>query len=523
MRENHYFYKVFYKKHTIILKPQHHYGKYIKLRQQYPYFRYVDYAFTINNNELDIKFTFDISGEFTFTPCLKLLHRDFYRLKEISHDALSNMVFHIGMVELISYWKLTCSPKVLIEPHVLSEEQINWWKKLYYQGLGEFFYLNGISPDPDDFIHIESKGSSLPTVSETLSDMQVVVPVGGGKDSVVTLELLKKSGLQIIPMALNPREAIVKTIETAGFGMHDSIVVKRTLDPLMLELNKQGFLNGHTPFSALLAFVNVLAAVVSGTKYVALSNENSANESTVPGSDINHQYSKSFEFEQDFAQYSKKYVHSELEYFSFLRPLNELQIGKLFSSFPEHFSGFRSCNVGSKEDKWCGKCPKCLFTYIILSPFVPREQLHQIFGKDMLNDAELKPIFDELTGMSPVKPFECVGTPNEIKAALYKSYRTISEKERPELLRNFQNAGNGLDDFKELMASFNTENKLPIGFMKVLMDQLELPLSKQFQLLIQSKFGPDPEIMILGFGREGQSTYRLLRSYYPGNSDPHSR
>ncbi|MCB2208800.1 MAG: UDP-N-acetylmuramoyl-L-alanine--D-glutamate ligase [Bacteroidetes bacterium] len=497
------------------MKPQDHYGKYIKLRQQYPYFGYVDYAFTINNNELDIKFTFDISGEFTFTPGLKLLNRDFYRLEEMSHDALSNMVFHIGMVELISYWKLTCSPKVLIEPHALSEEQMNWWKKLYYHGLGEFFYLNGITPDPDDFIHIESKGISPTIVSETLSDMQVVVPVGGGKDSVVTLELLKKSGLQIIPMALNPREAIVKTIETAGFGMHDSIVVKRTLDPLMLELNAKGFLNGHTPFSALLAFVNVLAAVVSGTKYVALSNENSANESTVPGSDINHQYSKSFGFEQDFAQYSKKYVHPELEYFSFLRPLNELQIGKLFASFPEHFSGFRSCNVGSKEDQWCGKCPKCLFTYIILSPFVPREQLHQIFGKDVLNDAELKLIFDELTGMSPVKPFECVGTPNEIKAALFKSYGEISKKERPELLRNFQYTGNGLDDFKELMASFNTENLLPIAFMKVLMDQLELPLSKQFQLFIQSKFGPNPEIMILGFGREGQSTYRLLRSYFP--------
>jgi len=515
MEENHYFYKVFYKKHTIILKPQDHYGKYIKLRQQYPYFRYVDYAFTINNNELDIKFTFDIAGEFMFTPGLKLVYRDFYRLKEVSHEALSNMVFHIGMVELISYWKLTCAQKVVVEPHALSSDQINWWKKLYYHGLGEFFYLNGINPDPDDFMHIQSNGNALPSILEALCDAKVVVPVGGGKDSVVTMELLKKSDFQIVPMALNPREAIIRTIQTAGFGMSDAIVVERTLDPLMLELNAKGFLNGHTPFSALLAFVNVLTAVASGAKYVALSNENSANESTVPGSDINHQYSKSYEFEQDFTAYCKKYLHPGLEYFSFLRPLNELQIAGLFSSFPEHLSGFRSCNVGSKKDKWCGKCPKCLFTYIILKPFVPDDRLHQIFGKDMMNDAELKPVFDELTGKSPVKPFECVGTPGEIKAALDKSFGATCDKECPELLRNFQYKGNGGNDFEELMASFNTENMLPLVFMKVLMDLMDIPLSEQFRLFIQSKFGSDQEIMILGFGREGQSTYKILRSYFP--------
>jgi UDP-N-acetylmuramoylalanine--D-glutamate ligase len=497
------------------LKPQDHYGKYIKLRQQYPYFRYADYAFEIHNNELELKFTFDISGVFTFAPNLKLQHRDFYNLNGLSPESMSNLAFHIGMIELISYWKLTCSPTLIIEPHALSLEQMNWWKKLYFHGLGEFFYLNGIDPNKDDFVNIQSKGNVLQPLSDNLSSEKVIVPIGGGKDSIVTLELLKETDFQLIPMVLNPREASVRTIATAGFELDTSILVERTLDPLMLELNTKGFLNGHTPFSALLAFVNVLAAVASGAKYVALSNENSANQSTVPGSDINHQYSKSFEFEEDFAFYSKKYVHPDLEYFSFLRPLNELQIGKLFSSFSEHFSGFRSCNVGSKEDKWCGKCPKCLFTYIILSPFILGYQLHQIFGKDMLNDAELKPIFDELTGKSPVKPFECVGTPDEIKAALERSYGATSEEKRPELLRNFQYTGNGGNDFKELMASFNTENLLPFSFLKVIMDKLEQPSSKQFRIFIQSKFGSSPEMMILGFGREGISSYKLFRSYYP--------
>ena len=303
------------------MKQQDHYGKYIKLRQQYPYFRYVDYAFKIHNNELELKFTFDISGAFTFTPSLKLQHRDFYNLNGLSPESMSNMAFHIGMIELISYWKLACSPTLIIESHRLSDEQINWWKKLYYHGLGEFFYLNGIIPDKNDFVEIQSKGKMLQLLSERLSSEKVIIPVGGGKDSIVTFELLKETDFQLITMVLNPREASVRTIETAGFELDTSIVVERTLDPLMLELNTRGFLNGHTPFSALLAFVNVLAAVASGAKYVALSNENSANQSTVPGSDINHQYSKSFEFEKILPQYSKKYMHPELDIFQFFKAL----------------------------------------------------------------------------------------------------------------------------------------------------------------------------------------------------------
>lgn len=515
MQDLHYFYKVFYKKHTIILKQKDHYGKYIKIRQQYPYFKFVDYAFTIYNNELDIKFIFDLAGVYKFAPGLKLLHRDFIKLKNLSHEALSNMIFQIGMIELISYWKLACPPKLIIEPHALSLEQIDWWKKLYYHGLGEFFYLNGITPDKDDFVDIQSKGKTLQLLSDTLSSEKVIVPVGGGKDSVVTLELLKNSDFQIIPMALNPREASIRTIESAGFRMNDSVVVERTLDPLMLELNTQGFLNGHTPFSALLAFVNVLTAVVSGTKYVSLSNENSANESTVPGSDINHQYSKSFEFEKDFSAYCKSYIHPELTYFSFLRPLSELQIAGLFASFSAHFSGFRSCNIGSKSDKWCGKCPKCLFTYIILSPFVSREQLQKIFGKDLLNDEELKPIFNELIGISPIKPFECVGTPYEIKVALGKALKELSVENRPALLKDFSISESSHYEFEKLITSFNTENLVPLAFLRVLMEQLQLPLKRQFQLFIQNKFGINPEILILGFGKEGQSTYQLLRCCYP--------
>jgi hypothetical protein len=107
-----------------------------------------------------------------------------------------------------------------------------------------------------------------------------------------------------------------------------------------------------------------------------------------------------------------------VQYFSFLRPLSELQIAKLFSQCKAYHPVFRSCNVGSKTDSWCGHCPKCLFTWIILSPFLSREKLTAIFGKDLMADESLQPILEELNGTAAVKPFECVGTVEEVRACL---------------------------------------------------------------------------------------------------------
>ena len=494
---------------------QNDHHKYKKFRERFPYFRYVNYAYEKKDGDLYLSFTFDISGKYTFTPSLKLVHRSFYHLEDLSGDDLNNLVFHIGMIELISYWKLTCSPQVIIEPHQLTTDQVDWWKKLYFNGLGEFFYLNGISPDENNFMQIESKGTMPVKVSRKLSEEKVLVPVGGGKDSVVTLELLKNTSFDIYPVMLNPRDASIRTVEVAGYDMEQSVVVQRKLDPLMLELNAQGFLNGHTPFSALLAFVNALAAVATGAKYVALSNENSANESTVPGTNINHQYSKSFEFEQDFANYCRKYIHPKLAYFSFLRPLNELQIAELFSRYPQHFDSFRSCNVGSKNDTWCGKCPKCLFTRIILAPFVTEEKLQEIFHGELLEDTTLKNTFDELTGTLPVKPFECVGTPDEINTAIDAVYGGTEQNNLPALLKNYKFPVRGKKHFDELMQSFNFFHLLPAPFLKVLIKHLNIPVSERFGIFLKSKFGHDPKILILGFGKEGQSGYRLLREIYP--------
>jgi hypothetical protein len=208
-----------------------------------------------------------------------------------------------------------------------------------------------------------------------------------------------------------------------------------------------------------------------------LSNESSANESTIAGSNVNHQYSKSYEFESDFRNYVRKYISRDLNYFSFLRPLNELQIAALFSKFSKYFPVFRSCNVGSKKDEWCGKCPKCLFTNIILSPFLTETELHLIFGKNLLADKALLPIFEELIGIGTTKPFECVGTLDDVNAALVLTTAKHQESKLPFLLEYYLKtaafASNKNLNTNKLLTEINSEHFLSSSFFSILKSKLK--------------------------------------------------
>lgn len=425
-------------------------NKYNELRKKYDFFRFQRYDYTLNNERLSVNFSFSLNDEYFFTPSFEIPQRSFYKWSQLSENQLNTLVFNIGMIELISYWKLACPKKVFISPHCLDDVQIKWWKKLYFNGLGEFFYLNNIKENINDFMDIIPETENVcQKIDFDFSDT-TIVPVGGGKDSVVTIELLKNK-MPVIPLIINPRGATKDCVATAGFDENQTAVIKRTLDPLMLKMNNEGFLNGHTPFSAMLAFYTVLIAFATDAKYIALSNESSANEPTVPDTEVNHQYSKSIDFENDFRYYVDRYINSDVQYFSFLRPLNEVQIASLFSKNEQYYKVFKSCNVGSKTDSWCGKCPKCLFTWIIMSPFIPQNVLTDIFGKNLLKDNDLLPILKQLNGETPVKPFECVGTVEEVKACLLYGQQTSFFLSLEELLNRYDEMNNLPEIFSAIL------------------------------------------------------------------------
>jgi UDP-N-acetyl-alpha-D-muramoyl-L-alanyl-L-glutamate epimerase len=410
---------------------------YEDLRKKYPVFVFHDFNYTLGKHSLKAEFTFELPGSHSFKPTLDIPHRDFIDPSGLGRSDLDNLVFHIGLVELVSYWKATCSPKVIIRPFRLSDAQIKWWKKLYLNGLGEFFYLNGLRPVPDDFMDIVTEGEAMPLPFRKEMQDKYLIPLGGGKDSIVTLELLKQVRT-IHPFIINTRGATMDTAAKAGYGPDDIFEIRRSIHPQLLKLNDEGFLNGHTPFSALIAFSTLLAAGLTGFGNIALSNEASADEATIKGTNINHQYSKTFEFEQDFREYVSAFITPDINYFSFLRPLHELQIAKLFSGYPQYFDVFKSCNAGSRSDTWCGHCAKCLFTFIILSPFVNDDVRKKIFGYDLFDNADLAGIFDELNGTVAGKPFECIGTIDEVNLALCMTIRQFAEDRLPYLLKRYR-------------------------------------------------------------------------------------
>lgn len=400
-------------------------NKYNQLRNEYNVFVYERFDYVLNKDNIKINYTFNLDDKFQFFPEI-VIHIDENQRNSLSSSYLDNLVFHIGMVELVSYWKVSCAPQIIIKPYLLNKDQINFWKKLYFNGLGEFYYLNSIKAEIDDFVNISSDSEkSFSSGSCDYDPQKVLVPVGGGKDSIVTLELLKNE-FELIPFIINPRPASIDSAVIAGFSEEDIVKVSRTIHPKLIELNQLGFLNGHTPFSAVLAFITLLISSLKEIQFIALSNESSANEPTVVNGP-NHQYSKSVEFEHDFRTYSTKYINEELVYFSFLRPLSEYKIAQLFSGYSSHFWTFKSCNVGSKVDSWCGSCPKCLFTAIILSPFLSPETIVNIFNKNILDDKKLLSIFNELSGLSENKPFECVGTVDEVNIALIESIKRYKD------------------------------------------------------------------------------------------------
>ena len=453
--------------------------KYLSLINKYSTFIFEKYFVEDIDDRIILNFEYAILDEeeqskmvFNHSISFEIIDKEKNFFIKEDMNKFDNIIFSIGLMESINYWKTVCSPKFVIKCGKISQEQKNWWKKLFYNGLGELIYLNGLSKKVNEgsfvnFICEDDTYEILPPIE--LETNGNIVPVGGGKDSVVSLELLKKHKEDNLCFVLNPPIAALDCIKKGGY--QEYLLANRHFDKRLFSLNDKGYINGHVPYSDILAFISIFGAALTKKKYIVLSNEKSADESSVIGETYNHQYSKSFEFEKDFDEYVKKYIVKDITYFSILRNLYELDIAKLFSQHKEYHNVFRSCNKGKKENIWCSECAKCLFVYIILAPFMELEELSKIFNGNMLDKDSMQEIFKELIGVEKTKPFECVGTINEIRYSILqiveKHYKEEKTEDLPLLIRCFFDE----IDIKEVenINSENTNNQhlIPDEFLKL--------------------------------------------------------
>ncbi len=451
--------------------------KYAELRTAYPVFSYKGYSLTSDNGNIYISYDFETNGLASFRPEIRIETGNLDIVNPFDSPVGRKIVFSLGMVEAVSYLKATCSPIMKVDCGYLDEDDKKWWKKLYYNGLGEFFHKNGIDADFDSFLTVECSGENTESKNEKINlSGHSLIPVGGGKDSAVTAEIVKKHSPDILFFTVNSQKARTDTVLASGYGEESIIKTHRKISPELLALNKRGFLNGHTPFSAIVAFLSLYCAYITGSENIILSNESSANESNIEGKSVNHQYSKSYEFEKDFTSYVGKNILNGIRYFSILRPFGELQIAKEFCRYKKYFYIFRSCNAGSKNNSWCCNCPKCLFVYGILSAFLSQDKLEDIFGENMLDKENMEADFNGLVGLSPIKPFECVGTVREIKFALAAAMKKLGKKNEkiPFLLKKFGENFNADEILSEpLLKDFNAEHNIPAEFLPVVREMYD--------------------------------------------------
>ena len=313
----------------------------------------------------------------------------------------------------VSYYKLYIPDEIKVDCTSLTKKEANFFNLFYRAGLGEFSYRNNVS------LHIDfpfSETAKTEPVSLRLKK-RIVVPVGGGKDSIVSIEALKAEGYAPVLFSVGQPRPIKETIEVSGL---DFVSVTRRLSPDLKMFNEKasetGALNGHIPVTGVIAFILMLAAVLYDFSDAALSNERSANVGNTEkdGHLVNHQWSKSLEFEKAFQDLTIS-VLPDFRYFSLLRPLSELAIASLFAQTDKYDSVFTSCNKAfrldedKRLDRWCANCDKCRFVFLALAPFMDKERLLKIFGRNMLDDVSQIKGYEELLGLSAFKPFECVG------------------------------------------------------------------------------------------------------------------
>ncbi|HLI18544.1 MAG TPA: UDP-N-acetyl-alpha-D-muramoyl-L-alanyl-L-glutamate epimerase [Rhodanobacteraceae bacterium] len=344
----------------------------------------------------------------------------------VQRNAFTAALRMLHLIAGISYYKASVPLRIEVETGALDDDTAGLLDTLYLHGLAEFAYRNGL--DLRDRIAFPRVGKhTIPTPALPLkgrgASCRALVPIGGGKDSLVVVEALKAAGIDATATWVGASPLIAGVAARTGLP---TLNIGRELSPVLFEYNRMGAWNGHIPVTAINSAILACAAVLYGFDAIVFANERSASAATLEyaGGQVNHQWSKGWTFEKLFAEWLHAHVAADLDYFSLLRPYSELAVTRAFAkSGAAYFDVFSSCNRNFRirgpkpADRWCGQCPKCHFVFLALAPFLPKPRLLQIFGSNLLDDDAQAAGFDALIEYRDHKPFECVGEAREARAA----------------------------------------------------------------------------------------------------------
>ena len=412
-------------------------------------FRFVRCAFDAQTGIAQLVYAFDDGPELIETVSVPGAP---FVLDEARTAAAERALRLLHLIAGVSYYKAAVPDEIRIDGYAIDAETAALLENLYRHGLGEFAYRNGLDlrerlrfpaslPSPSgrgaggegavaDMASVADQPSPQPLsrgergFAPTLAlRPHALVAIGGGKDSLVSIEALRAAGVEQTVTWIGGSQLIAACAARTGLA---TLNIGRQLAPLLFDFNRQGAWNGHIPVTAVNSAILAFAAILLGVDQVVFSNERSASYgSLIPGTgEVNHQWSKGWAFEAAFGEHLQSRVAADLHYYSLLRPLSELAVARQFAKSDRYDDCFSSCNrnfhiLGERPtSRWCGVCPKCLFVFLALAPFMPKLRLVGIVGRNLLDDPDLIPGYDALLEFGDHKPFECVGEGRESRAAL---------------------------------------------------------------------------------------------------------
>jgi UDP-N-acetyl-alpha-D-muramoyl-L-alanyl-L-glutamate epimerase len=379
-------------------------------------FRFVDCGFDAATGVARLAYAFDDGPVLVETVAIPGAP---FVLEGARAEAAGAALRLLHLVAGVSYYKAAVPPEIRIEGEPIDAATAALLREVYVNGLGEFAYRNGL--DLRERIRFPSSAAPVDAPASGLRP-HALVAIGGGKDSLVSIEALRNAGVAQTVSWIGGSQLIRACAERTGLP---TLNIGRQLAPELFDFNRQGAWNGHIPVTAINSAILVFAAVVLGVDQVVFSNERSASYgSHIEGTgEVNHQWSKGWAFEQAFGEHVRRHVAADLDYYSLLRPLSELAVARQFARTDRYDAHFSSCNrnfhlLGERPaNRWCGICPKCHFVFLALAPFMPKPRLVGIFGRNLLDDPGQAPGYDALLEYRDHKPFECVGEARESRTA----------------------------------------------------------------------------------------------------------
>jgi hypothetical protein len=415
-----------------------------KSKQRSELFRYV--ALDITDSSLTG--TYELDGE------LFVEEVSFEGVDSLRTPAVTSVAELWFLLAGLSYYKAGAPRRVDVGSTPLGASGRRLLEAALREGLGEFAFRNDLELDDVTI----TGGVDPHVVHPDIDPDRVLVPFGGGIDSVVTTTQLSPSLDQAL-FVVSPAAGRFAPLEaTASVTGHDIIRATRVLDDKILK-GSDSYFNGHVPVTAMVTLLAAIAALASRRGGVVMSNEHSASAPNLRWRDldVNHQWSKSWDAEQLIANALEERVGASFVVASFLRDRSEVWVAKIFSELTDYHHVFRSCNrafnqrLEQRLATWCGECDKCLFINLMLAPFLTRSTLRDIFHHEPLSDPQREDQLRVLVGQGQSsKPFECVGDPGESAVAL-RNVAQMDEWADVEFLRTLANKLNADRTFDELL------------------------------------------------------------------------